>query len=404
MADNTGSQNIQTVGLIGEKPDIIKKAKKPRYIVPDSITKGFINHISTKKYEDKPRDEYTENEQISTPFPYTPFSSEVFPSASKKNGECVAVGYSATSSGYFGSKTTEEAKDVEERSVSDMLMAGYMDQSNGNNVNEKVDKKDDNTVTEKMQMDSMILSPKRADSDIDFEWNGSHLGTYKKNIIDWKLETKRAKYCQLNINGKVLVCQIRNVKSHLPCIIDEIKPLFGISKLGTHDLYIGKTMYQIIKARVPSLTGGLQEDHRLDEMLEIYKKMENLPDYVKREVQKIYIFRNIMGIPQNFDRSIRVRISNNLMTPLSFTESKMDPQFHKAMSKTCIRKWFDNDESIIKELLNEMLQTKTDEDVEYKIPLIRGEMDNIFSRINKDATMYKTFIIRNLQNKIGSFV
>lgn len=233
------------------------------------------------------------------------------------------------------------------------------------------------------------------------KWDGSYLGEYDRDIIEWELKTKRGKYCQLTINEVPVIAQIRTIKSSLPCIIDEIKPLFGLVKMGSHHLYLGKTMYQIIKPLVFK-SGGLQEDYRLDEILSQYQKSENLPEDFVKNVQKTYMFRNVLGIPQNFDRSINVRIDNNIMHPISFTESRMEPHNYKPLSKAAIKRWFNNNDDSLDILLRDMLNIEEENDFEIKMPMLRIDIDNIISRINREYVMFTAFIITNIHNKIDS--
>ena len=232
-----------------------------------------------------------------------------------------------------------------------------------------------------------------------YKWDGSYLGQYTKSVIDWKLETKRSKYCQLNIDGEVTICEIKSVKSHIPCVVDEIKPYFGLKKLGTHDLHIGKTLYQIIKATLPSL-GGLQEDYRLDEIVKIHGGAQNLPEELISQVRKIYIFRNILGISQSFDRSIRIRLEDNVMIPISFTENKMEPDINKPISKVAIKKWFDGNDMIIPDILFEMLSIDDVNEIEYTIPIIRSEIDKVIKRIDRNLVILNSLLTRNIQKYI----
>lgn len=246
-----------------------------------------------------------------------------------------------------------------------------------------------------------VLSPAANRKEIEqqeknnfFKWDGSYLGQVERKDIEWELKTKRGKYFKIKIDGNDITCQFKTSKTALPCIIDELKPLFGLEKLGTHYVKINTTKYILIRTKLFVDMGGIEEDYGLNELVKNKEVFDE--DFIKK-VQKIYIFRNILNVSSTFDRSIRVRFDENeKMYPLSFTEIKMEPDKRKPLSAVCIRRWFDKDETLYKTILSDMLNITG----ETSILSFRNEMDKVFSRVSTDSVAYKNSILRNIQDKL----
>src|SRR5437867_13336300 len=70
-----------------------------------------------------------------------------------------------------------------------------------------------------------------------FVWDGSDLGPLHPSCVvglaTTGTTTKRRYWC-LDIGGHRVVCRIRQCATTFPNIIDELKPVFGLPKLGTH--------------------------------------------------------------------------------------------------------------------------------------------------------------------------
>lgn len=119
------------------------------------------------------------------------------------------------------------------------------------------------------------------------KWDGSHLETFKlKNITLQKETIKGINYRKLKIYGEKFWCVFQCVENRLFCIIDEIKPLFNLNKLGTHSLNIGNRLY--ILYRTKGYPETRLKDHRK------YREIINGEyEELQIEIQKIYLFRYI---------------------------------------------------------------------------------------------------------------
>lgn len=164
----------------------------------------------------------------------------------------------------------------------------------------------------------------------NFKWDGSYLGILSSENILTTVRTN-VTYCRISYKGCETTCILRWIKNSLPCLIDEIKPLFGLEKLGTHWAhykskcvmliqYNGSPYYPLkdIKSKYP---------HILDDKSFRYR------------IQQIYVFREILQLSQSNDSSIRILISGQNFIPVSFTDSSISYN-RIQLPKTVIKSWF----------------------------------------------------------------
>jgi len=90
-------------------------------------------------------------------------------------------------------------------------------------------------------------------------WDGSHLGNYPESIISYtmKVLNTNMKYCRLNINELTIFCSLRKSKekksaTKILALIDELKPIFGLRKVGSHTITISSRLYIIYNVNLRS--------------------------------------------------------------------------------------------------------------------------------------------------------
>lgn len=240
------------------------------------------------------------------------------------------------------------------------------------------------------------LNPPEENRDPEISWDGSYLGKYDKSIIQWKLITQRATYVNLKLGVTEVTGSIKKVKSCIPCIIDELKPLFGCRKSGTHHFYLGKVLYMLTSAVVTE--AGIQEDYRLDEFKTKTSKVSTFPDFLRYEVQKTYVFRTLIGLTSNFDRSLRVRIINNMVYILSFCENIINPEVNRNISQAVGKYWFFDTNS--NEVLQKMFNVETTDDIHVVLYQLRSDIESVIKRINRDEIIYASKITEQVQNRL----
>src|SRR5579872_4194413 len=78
-------------------------------------------------------------------------------------------------------------------------------------------------------------------------WDGSFLGLYPRTIIVSSTVVAKLTYWHLNLDGREIRVAARAVKDAFPCIVDELKTIFGLQKIGTHLIKVGGRLYLLIR-------------------------------------------------------------------------------------------------------------------------------------------------------------
>lgn len=215
-------------------------------------------------------------------------------------------------------------------------------------------------------------------------WNGTYLGTFTDDNILYKFYAGTFEYWIINYQGYLTTCMIKLSKYYNQCLVDELKMLFGLSKLGTHyasykDKYVILTRARTTSdnkyivtdytlncnkitkgaGKVPTpntndknIIGASIEDNTVDPLL--------VP--LVSKIREIYIFRDLLGLQKSTDSCIAIRRSDTSqeLYPISLIDSHIKPErlidltVSTYLPDTVFNKWF-KDESptaILKKMCN----------------------------------------------------
>jgi hypothetical protein len=230
------------------------------------------------------------------------------------------------------------------------------------------------------------------------QWNGSFIGVIKKsqilNIIKFKGDT----YWKLTHNENTVYCLSKQSKNVYPCIIDELKPIFNIQKLGTHWCKLGSRIF--ILTRVLEINkDNINTDIRLNE-LQWSDPMFN------EKIRMIFAFRELLGITVSTGNSIRVRqderllgrnadtsslsdvrytnITSNLWEywdPVSFRE----PNFcfeRSVLSKATLKNVYSNEYNKLLKYVHCLVNVRNNKDIKTVLLRLQGNIENVISRVN----------------------
>lgn len=157
-------------------------------------------------------------------------------------------------------------------------------------------------------------------------WDGSYLGSYDNSIIMNEVFSHPYNVYGLMMPGTnyIIHCAMHRSKDKYPCIIDEIKPHFGLVKIGTHSITISGILYIIYNTNgVPLL-------------LNDYRFGRYIPNEYKKLVQDVFVFRMIVGLKTNFETSIM--LVNNV--PSSYRNSSPDTDEPFNIPQSTQKQWF----------------------------------------------------------------
>ena len=216
-----------------------------------------------------------------------------------------------------------------------------------------------------------------------FNWDGSEVtnllkdcnieeGIYGKYIY-WKIYDD-----SLGVNSPQY-CMVRTMSNGtLSCLIDEIKPIFKLQKIGTHWIkYNGKKLI-LLKVNLNS-EGAIIFDLTLD-LLPYHERLAG-------EVRKIFAFRELLGMTKSYEKSIILREYKKYIVPISFYEPNMEPSCGKfILPKTVLEKWFED--ISIDEVVKKMLEIESSQEITLKLYNLRSEIEKIVERCDRNCITF----------------
>ena len=197
-------------------------------------------------------------------------------------------------------------------------------------------------------------------------------------------------YWKIKFYGHDALCVVKEIKTSWVCIVDELKIIFGIPKLGTHRVYLKNKQYLLILAKT-NKNGVIEREETLKKTNHSFDKLFH------KKVQKILLFRNILKITKSNESSINIRINNQGdIFPISCNEYNFS--LTTALSSNLIHKWFSNNS--LNDLAQQIFDINHTSDIPYKIAIIRNRIEQIIKRVDYLYIWTITFIIENLSKKL----
>lgn len=237
----------------------------------------------------------------------------------------------------------------------------------------------------------------------DVAWDGSHLGTIHKHQIIRDFNVDNHRYWVVMIGDVTITAIVRTTQGYVPCIIDELKPVFGLTKLGTHTVKIKSKLYILIRV-LHNDDNILIRELMLNEAGDELTSNEQFRDYVRR----VYVFRDTFAISRTFDSSITCRtittVSGNTYTvPVSIYEPSITDSETCLLPNTVLTRWF-ADGKMPHDVLIDMLGISDRKQLQKAISRVRNSIASTIERISKDSLCVETIAIRRLTTRLcGQF-
>ena len=221
-----------------------------------------------------------------------------------------------------------------------------------------------------------------------FKWNGSEVTELIKNsIIEEGIFNKTISW-RVIYEDREEYCMVRSISNGiLPCLIDEMKPIFNLEKIGTHWTKYNNKKLLLLKVNIDN-TGAIIYDLRLN-LLPFNEKLCH-------EVQKIFAFRSLLGMSKSYETSIILRERNNYVIPISFYEPNMEPSSEGKIPNTVLEKWFKN--ISIDEVVKNMLKIKDLKEIVNVLHNFRSELEKVVQRCDRTSISF----VDEILTKIGS--
>lgn len=243
-----------------------------------------------------------------------------------------------------------------------------------------------------------------------FVWDGSDVTELISKADIFEAEYNKKKYWKIKIlqNNSFYVetVIVRTSKGNIPSLIDEIKPVFGLPKLGTHWCKVGSKYYILIKCLL-NIQGYVQEEYSLKTYLELLnnsnnnknKSVEELLDALTiMQIRGIFAFREILGITKNFESSIVMRKRGNSYYPISFYEPNMKDIGVKVMPSSILEKWFEN--TTLDEEVKKLVKIYNLEELAAKVQDIRSKLEKIITRLDPDNIRFSDYICTKIIDRV----
>lgn len=232
-----------------------------------------------------------------------------------------------------------------------------------------------------------------------FKWDGTNITDFinRKEIKIYKGEYENENnnnkktywYIENTENGEEEIVLVRNSLNILPCLIDELKTVFHIEKIGTQWLKLHGKIYII--SRVETENGEVLDEITLDQ----YKYDKN----IEKEVRKIFLFRELLGLTMNFEKSIILRKKHLYIQPISFYETNMKPgDTGKVLPGTILDKWFkkiDLDTATCNFFNIDKIENMNEILLEFK-----GKLEQVFNRVDPNSVMNIDEIVTRIRSRL----
>ncbi len=229
-----------------------------------------------------------------------------------------------------------------------------------------------------------------------FKWDGTDV----TNIISTsdifgtkfnKLEYWVVQYTNLETKEEFSeTCLVRTIINSLPCLIDELKPVFSLQKLGTHWCRQGGKTRLLIKC-VKTLEGYVKEEITLD-------KIDIITPLLKLQVQEVFAFRELLGVTCSYESSIIIREGRNMPYPVSFYEPNMVIADTKVIPFNILEKWFED--SSIDIVVKRLCKIHNIDKIVTVLHNIRTRIDVIIERVDRRAISFKTIILNRVTERL----
>lgn len=194
-------------------------------------------------------------------------------------------------------------------------------------------------------------------------------------------------------NDNNIVCMVKTSKSKnpIPCLIDELKPVFGLQKLGTHWCRF-KGKVKILIRCVLNEEGHIKEEINLN-MIDVVSSL------LKMQIQEIFAFRELLGITCSYTSSIILRDSRDgSVYPVSFYEPNMVFD-QKVIPVTVLEKWFDDDMTIDM-TVQRLMKIRDINQIGVVLHNIRNKIEETIERVDRRTIGFEAQILGRISERL----
>ena len=221
-----------------------------------------------------------------------------------------------------------------------------------------------------------------------------------------------------NLDSGVIYCMAQCTKDVFPCIVEDIKSIFGIPRRGVHRIIIDGKHYIIYYVPI-SVKGEIVWETPLTRLDSKHLLRKN-PNF-RKEVQKAIAFCDILSLSSTGEPSIRIRPGvDGEYIPITVNEIntsivKGNTYDFSILNKTLFSKWF-GEETSISDIVKEMMHYQSKQmPTQNIIPLIdpnpndnlatisteiRSKVDKVINQYDRNYIWYSNFIVDRMSRHL----
>ncbi len=216
---------------------------------------------------------------------------------------------------------------------------------------------------------------------VPFKWDGSDVGAIDVYITTWEYVDPFT--VLFFVDGSRAVAHA--YKDAVPLIADELKPLFGLTKLGRHRCTIG--------ARPALITRLIAAENSLPKE----GKGVVTPDLIP-SVRRAYVFRWALGLLRNSDTALWFRTyTSGVSSITSFREDKFDytrtSSQGATLTQTVVKRWFDNDWDNVNASMRAQFTHE-------QLVQLRLTIADVIKRLDPKLVTWTQHILRRIQDRL----
>jgi len=234
-----------------------------------------------------------------------------------------------------------------------------------------------------------------------FTWDGTEVTDIIKNCDIYEAKYNKVKYWVIrnndhNVNNPFINCIVRNSKNTVSCLIDELKPIFGLSKVGTHWCNQGGKIKILIRC-IQTSDGHIKEEITLNNLNTLICD-KSPPLLLTMQVQEIFTFRELLGVSCSYDSSVILREGGGSYYPISYYEPGMLTDDKKVIPVTILDHWFED--TSIDEVVQRILKIRRLDQLAQVLHDLREQIDEVIERVDRNTVIHKSCIINRITERL----
>ena len=242
-----------------------------------------------------------------------------------------------------------------------------------------------------------------------FRWDGSDVTEFIKDETTHihEAQSEKRMYWIIERENEIETVLAKTSTHTFACLVDELKPVFGLEKMGTHWVKLHGKIYILFKPEKDRKNVILEEltlNEYKNDKNDKHKNHEYKYDKnFEREIRKIFLFREIVGVPRNTEKNVILRIKGLYVQPISFYEANLKPDNSgKVLSNIILDRWF-KDVDLDKAVADFFQITSIERINDVLLPL-HQKLEEIVKRTGPSSVMYVDEILSRIRHRLQSFL